>query len=86
MSLTTAAGGRSDTPGAFGLREFRTEGTQFLVNGRRTFLRGKHDACVFPLTGYPPMEAPGWKHVFKIAKRVAGRQLVLIKPRYGRRP
>ena len=39
----------------FGMRDFATEGTQFTINGFKTFLRGKHDACVFPLTGYAPM-------------------------------
>ena len=52
----------------FGLREFVAKGTQFRVNGRTTFLRGKHDACVFPLTGYPPMTAEGWRRVFRIAR------------------
>ncbi|PSK83592.1 sugar-binding domain-containing protein [Prolixibacter denitrificans] len=52
----------------FGMRKFTTEGTKFAINGRITFLRGKHDACVFPLTGYPPMDVEGWMHVMKIAK------------------
>ena len=52
----------------FGMRQFKAEGRQFTINGRTTFLRGKHDACVFPLTGHPPMEPAGWKHVFKIAR------------------
>ena len=52
----------------FGLREFTTKGTQFCINWRTIFLRGKHDACVFPLTGYAPMEADGWLRVFRIAK------------------
>ena len=43
-----------------GLREFRTKDRQFTINGRPTFLRGKHDACVFPLTGHPPMDVAGW--------------------------
>lgn len=43
-----------------GLREFKTNGTQFTINGRPTFLRGKQEACVFPLTGHPPMEVEGW--------------------------
>ena len=51
-----------------GLREFKARGTQFAVNGRTTFLRGKHDACIFPLTGYPPMDKAGWRRVFTIAK------------------
>jgi hypothetical protein len=35
-----------------GLREFKARGTQFAVNGRTTFLRGKHDACIFPLNDF----------------------------------
>ncbi len=52
----------------FGLREFKAEGTQFCINGRATFLRGKHDACVFPLTGHAPMEVGEWLRVMRIAK------------------
>jgi hypothetical protein len=52
----------------FGMREFAVCGTQFSINGRTVFLRGKHDACVFPLTGYAPMDAESWTGVFKIAK------------------
>ena len=52
----------------FGMREFKTEGTRFVVNDNTVFLRGKHDACVFPLTGYPPTTVKEWERVFKIAK------------------
>jgi hypothetical protein len=52
----------------FGMRKFSTLGTQFTINGTKTFLRGKHDACVFPLTGYPPMDVESWRKVFRIAK------------------
>lgn len=52
----------------FGLREFKAGETQFAVNGRTTFLRGKNDACIFPLTGHPPMDKAGWRRVFEIAK------------------
>ncbi len=53
----------------FGLRDFTAAGsTQFRINGKTTFLRGKHDACVFPLTGFPPMTVDGWLKVFNIAK------------------
>jgi hypothetical protein len=52
----------------FGMRKFSTQGTQFTINGTKIFLRGKHDACVFPLTGYPPMDVEGWQKVFRIAK------------------
>lgn len=44
----------------FGMRRFSTTGTHFCINGQKTFLRGKHDACVFPLTGYPPMDKKTW--------------------------
>ena len=53
----------------FGMRKFETKGTQFVLNGCTTFLRGKHDACVFPLTGYAPMDVKAWQKVFRIAKR-----------------
>jgi len=43
-----------------GLREFSGTSGQFTINGWTTFLRGKHDACVFPLTGHPPMDVEGW--------------------------
>lgn len=52
----------------FGMREFRTRGTQFTINGRTTFLRGKHDGAVFPLTGHPPTDTAGWMRAFRIAK------------------
>jgi len=52
----------------FGMRKFSTSGTQFTINGLKTFLRGKHDACVFPLTGHPPMDVESWRRVFRIAK------------------
>ncbi len=52
----------------FGMRDFHTDGTQFKINDKITFLRGKQDACVFPLTGYPPMEIDGWIKVFKTAR------------------
>lgn len=45
-----------------------TIGWLLTINGKRTFLRGKHDACVFPLTGYAPMDVDAWREVFQIAK------------------
>lgn len=52
----------------FGLRELKAKGTQLQINGKTTFLRGRHDACVFPLTGYPPMDEAGWRRALGIAK------------------
>lgn len=52
----------------FGLVDFKAEGTQFTVNGRKTFLRGKHDACVFPYTGHVPMDVNSWRRYLQICK------------------
>ena len=52
----------------FGLREFKTKEGQFTINGRITMLRGKHDALVFPIEGYPPMNLEEWIRVLTIAK------------------
>jgi beta-galactosidase/beta-glucuronidase len=53
---------------SFGMREFSKEGTQFTINGRKTFLRGTLECCIFPKTGYPPTDYTGWEKVFKAAK------------------
>lgn len=52
----------------FGLREFKTRGTQFTINGRPTFLRGKCDAMTNPILGHPSMKTKDWIRIFKIAK------------------
>jgi hypothetical protein len=69
LSLELSGKELADTASvSFGMREFTTKGTRFTVNGAVTFLRGKHDACVFPLTGHPPMDVESWRKVFRIAK------------------
>ena len=52
----------------FGMRCFHTVGTSFAINGQKTFLRGKHDAAVFPHTGYPPMEVDEWMKILSTIK------------------
>jgi len=52
----------------FGLREISTDGTQFTINGRKTFLRGTLDCCIFPKTGHPPMEVEEWRRIIRVAK------------------
>ena len=52
----------------FGLCDFKTQGTQFTVNGQTTFLRGKHDACVFPLMAHVPTSVEEWRHYFQVCK------------------
>lgn len=53
----------------FGIRDFTTTATQFTINGLKTFLRGKNDGCVFPLTGYPSMDKNEWIRQFRISKQ-----------------
>lgn len=53
----------------FGLRKFATRGTKFAINEKTTFLRGKHDACVFPLTAHVAMDVETWRHYFQVAKQ-----------------
>lgn len=47
----------------FGMREFKTSGTRFVVNGQQIFIRGTLECCIFPLTGYPPTDVASWEKV-----------------------
>jgi hypothetical protein len=52
----------------FGFREIRAEGTQFTINGQKTFFRGTLECCIFPLTGHPPTDSESWRRVIRAAK------------------
>jgi hypothetical protein len=52
----------------FGIREFKTKGTHFEVNGQLVFLRGTLDCCIFPLTGYPPTDINSWLRELQVFK------------------
>lgn len=41
-------------------RQFHVEGKHFYADGKRIFLRGKTDNCVWPLTGHVPMDVESW--------------------------
>ena len=41
---------------------------RFMAGGKPVFLRGKHDACVFPLTGHTPMDKSSWIKYFQRCK------------------
>ena len=41
-------------------KDFHIEGQHFYANGHKIFLRGKHDACVWPLTGHVAMDVDSW--------------------------
>ena len=49
-------------------RNFEIRGQHFYANGHMTFLRGKHDAGVWPLTGHVPMDVKSWLWYFGICK------------------
>lgn len=69
LRATNGALAFSDTFEArFGLREMGQAGLRLTVSGRKVLLRGNLECCIFPLTGYPPMDAGGWKRVFGICK------------------
>ena len=50
----------------YGLRDLATRGGQFTLNGRPVQMRGPVNECVYPLTGYPPMDKPSWLRVLNI--------------------
>ena len=69
MYISLKSEKESDTENiAFGMRKFSTSNTQFVINGRPTFLRGTLECAVTPLTGYPSTESAYWKRIFAVAK------------------
>jgi hypothetical protein len=50
------------------MREFVTDKTEFIINGRPIFLRGTLECAVTPVTGYPSTENDFWKNIFTVAK------------------
>lgn len=61
-------GFHSEIAGAFGMREFKTAGNQFILNGHPIYLRGTHDGGDFPLTGYPPTDVTAWQKIFQTCR------------------
>jgi hypothetical protein len=66
--LTATVSDGDDAAMIFGLREIGIEGTQFVVNGRKTFFRGTLESAIFPRTGHPPTDVDSWKRIIRIAK------------------
>ena len=56
----------------FGMRELGRKGTQFALNGRKTFLRGTLEDFIFPLTGHPPMDVEAWRKIVGAATYTPG--------------
>lgn len=62
ISLSTAKKSKTITSDIHpNFRNFHIEGQHFYANGHKIFLRGKHDACVWPLTGHVAMDVESWK-------------------------
>jgi hypothetical protein len=52
----------------FGMREFKTNGKQILINGQPTFLRGTLECAIFPKTGYPATDLTEWLRIFTVCR------------------
>ncbi len=69
IKVELKAGGSTDSKDIkFGVRKFETQGTQIAINEKVTFLRGTHDACVFPIKAYCPTDKEEWLKLFRKAK------------------
>ncbi|MFA9396714.1 MAG: discoidin domain-containing protein [Clostridiaceae bacterium] len=51
-----------------GFSQMHIEGNVLKVNGIQRFLRGNIDCCIYPLTGYPPMNKESWEKVLLCTK------------------
>ncbi|HIZ83689.1 MAG TPA: discoidin domain-containing protein, partial [Firmicutes bacterium] len=67
-ALTAALENGGQVTASFGMRAFRSEGTDFTVNGDKVFLRSEANCAVFPLTGYAPMDVEEWEALFATYK------------------
>lgn len=65
LQVTCGKGSRTVS---FGIRSFITQGRNILVNGRKIFLRGILNCCIYPLTGTPPMDEAGWEKEFNVCR------------------
>ena len=61
-------GSEDVTDTIFGLTDFHAEGMRFVNHGNPVFLRGKHDAMVFPREGAAPTDVNSWMRILHIAK------------------
>jgi hypothetical protein len=52
----------------FGFRQVGTKDGRITINGRKTYLRGTLECCIFPLLGHPPTDVESWKRIVKICK------------------
>ncbi|HEY1789372.1 MAG TPA: glycoside hydrolase family 2 [Verrucomicrobiae bacterium] len=67
-ALLNAGNFHSTVTSTFGMREFKSIGRQFTINGQPAFLRGTVNCCEFPKTGYPDMTGKQWQKIFAAVK------------------
>lgn len=67
-ALSVGTHGSASRTVVFGLREISTQGTQFVLNGHKVFIRGTLECCIFPKTGHPPTDVDSWKRIIRVAK------------------
>lgn len=70
LGLTVRTGQAEAAAGqaVFGMREIGRDSSGLLLNGKKIFLRGTLECCVFPLTGCPPTTEKEWLKVFHSAR------------------
>ena len=69
LTVTLSAGKYRDTQRVnYGTRLLTTSKGQFIVNGYPVLMRGPVNECIYPLTGYPPMDKPSWLKVLNICR------------------
>ena len=68
ITLTTSLPEKKELPVHPAFKDFHIEGQQFFANGHPIYLRGRHDACVWPLTGHVAMNVDSWRHYFKVCE------------------
>jgi len=64
----TGEGADDQRTTTFGLRKIGTDGRQFTLNGRKMYVRGTLECCIFPLTGYPPTDVESWERIIRICQ------------------
>ena len=68
IALTTSLPEKKELPVHPAFKDFHIERQQFFANGHPIYLRGRHDACVWPLTGHVAMDVDSWRHYFKVCE------------------
>ena len=68
IALTTSLPVKEAIPVHPAFKDFHIEGQQFFAGGHPIYLRGRHDACVWPLTGHVAMDVDSWRHYFKVCE------------------